>query len=171
MITILLAVTLQGLISFFKRDMSLRTKAQHAPTRVRDCFSGIRRGFLTPLNILVRETYDRIESGFERMRKLSRSRVRAHCPYIIYLAYVWVVDRFLWRLFIKLPLSELDYDLNLFIPRGRNIIHGIKFSWWKFWMDVIRVVFLPLWLFLAIPALVFAFSVMLLSWVLNWCGL
>jgi hypothetical protein len=102
-------------------------------------------------NIFLHKKYDRIQACFENIITSMRSFMRRRCPYFIYMVYVLLVDMFLWRLFITLPLSELDYDLNLFVPRRRNVVYNVKFSRWKLCMDLCRVVFLPLWFVLAVP--------------------
>ena len=77
-------------------------------------------------NIFLHKKYDRIQACFENIRTSMRSFMRRRCPYFIYMVYVLLVDMFLWRLFITLPLSELDYDLNLFVPRRRNVVYNVN---------------------------------------------
>jgi hypothetical protein len=186
LLTILLAIKLPHILSLtthfltpkpHKAPKNPDTKHSYIkPSRILIWAIYFRYHIWGTFNIFLRKKYDRIQACFENIRTSMRSFMRRRCPYFIYMVYVLLVDMFLWRLFITLPLSELDYDLNLFVPRRRNVVYNVKFSRWKLCMDLCRVVFLPLWFVLAVPVLVLAllfFSLFLLAWglgrCLNWC--
>ena len=65
----------------------------------------------------------------------------------------------------KLPMDELIYDLNLFCrPRG-TVVYQPIFSFKKLVFDLVRLLFLPLWLTLAIVR----GCLCLLVWVVRCC--
>jgi len=145
LVTVLVAVKLQTLILFFNGDITFKVNKKLSFTQRWTAIIGFLASYGGAFHGLLRRSYERIRTWFEESRVATRSYMREHTPYIIYILYVFFIDMLLWRLFIKLPLSELDYDLNLFIPRRPNIIHKLKFSYCKFVIDIIRVIFLPLW--------------------------
>jgi hypothetical protein len=161
LVTVLVAVKLQTLISFFKGGVALKINKKPSPTQRWTAVIGFLGSYCSAFHGLLRRSYDRIRRQFEESRVATKSYMLDHTPYIIYILYVFFIDMLLWRLFIKLPLSELDYDLNLFIPRRTNIIHEVKFSHWKCVIDIIRAVFLPLWFVLVILVLALTACVLL----------